>query len=111
MLVFIIILIRKNVLGILVSVIFVSLNRKQLLAKNTSLYRRLFDQPLVCPKCACSFKWAINPVSEVIYCYNEHPNDPADICGFTYTKEQVFTPEKLIIFNRLVAVCRLFSVR
>lgn len=80
------------------------------MSKKNSLYRRLFDKPIVCPVCGCTFKWAINPVSGTIYCYNNSINDPDSFCNFQYSKTDIFTPEQIVIFNRLVAVCRLFTV-
>ncbi|MHC1736630.1 MAG: hypothetical protein AB9882_01315 [Ignavibacteriaceae bacterium] len=77
---------------------------------SNSLYRRIFDKPIPCPVCGCTFKWAINPAAGTLYCYNTNINDPEQMCEFEYRKEEVLTPEQILLFNRLLEITRLFTV-
>ena len=77
---------------------------------SNSLYRRFFDKPIPCPVCGCDYKWAINPVAGTLYCFNTNINDPALFCNFEYQKEQILTPEQIIMFDRMVQITRLFVV-
>lgn len=75
-----------------------------------SLYRRIFEKPIPCPVCGCGNKWAINPVAGTLYCYNDSISDPDQMCEFEYKKEEVLSPEQIIMFDRLLQITRLFTV-
>ncbi|MDY0079098.1 MAG: hypothetical protein RBR95_00790 [Ignavibacteriaceae bacterium] len=75
----------------------------------SSLYKRLFNKQIPCPRCGCGYKWAVNPVAGSIWCYNTSPDDPKKFCEYEYRKEEVFTPEQMIMFDRIVQITRLFT--
>ena len=74
-------------------------------------FRYLFSEPYICSKCGKSGYWSIDPEARMLVCLSPLPGDNDDLCGNEADPEEIFTSEKMLLFNRLLQIFRLFPAR